>query len=105
DAGRPVQHRQPGADEVRDENLAFAIAAEEEQGVDVGVPEGRQALVRGARHLGPPAHAGVSANGTPTEGARAVTYSSGVASKTSTSRRRQNSRSTGLAAGWTAQDR
>ena len=46
DAARPVQHRQARRDQVRDHDLALALAAEEEQRVELGVLEGIQALVR-----------------------------------------------------------
>ena len=46
DPGLPVQHGEPGGDEVRDDQLPVSIAAEEEWNVGIGVVERPQALVR-----------------------------------------------------------
>ena len=45
DAARAVEHRQPRGDEVRDDDLALALAPEEEQRVELGVLEGVEPLV------------------------------------------------------------
>ena len=64
DAGRPEQHRQARGHQVRRDHLTVTVAPEEEQRVDRGVFERRQALVgRGrSRHL---AHAVASARSMP----------------------------------------
>ena len=51
DPARAVQHRQPGCERVGGDDLRFAPTPEEEERVELGVVEGGQALVRGAKRF------------------------------------------------------
>ena len=95
DPARPVQHREARGDEVRDDDLGIALASEEVQRVELGVVEGGETTVRRRD-----AHAWASSR-RPSR----PTYSSGSTASTSTSKRRQKARSSGVGSGSTAHDR
>ena len=61
DAARPVQHRQPRGHEVGEHDLALALAAEEEQRVELRVLERSEALEGALQRLRADAHRAVSA--------------------------------------------
>src|SRR5262249_43930126 len=103
-AARSVQDRDPRGDQVRRDDLALPFASEEEKRVGVRVLERRKALVGRRKGRDGDAHAATSAP-IPACAASNSTYRSSGSSCTSTSRRRQNSRSSGLASGCTAHDR
>ena len=103
DAARAVEDREPIGHEVRDDHLDLALAPEEERRVVRRVLERCQPLERHRRLGGLRlAHVGSSS---PAYSARVATQRSNGISSTSTSRRRQNSRSSGCASAWTAQER
>ena len=95
DTARPVEHGQARRNQVGDDDLRVALASEEVEGVDIGVRERRQPAV-GRRN----AHAASSRRR-----ASSSTYASGSTSRTSTSKRRQNARSSAVGCGSTAHDR
>ena len=46
DPARPVQHREPGGEHVRRDDLGLPPASEEEECIELGVLERRETLVR-----------------------------------------------------------
>ena len=113
DAARPVEHGQPRRDEVRDDDLALALAAEEEQRVELRVLERREALVRadGPRHrrrreCRRRRHTTtLSASASSTRRRSSSTYSRRGTSKRSTPRSRQYSTESGSGSAPTAHER
>ena len=95
-AARPVQDRESRGHEVGGDHLDLALAAEEEQRVELGLPERRQALERrrrrGESRVRQPVAPAVS---TPACAARASIHRSRGRSSTSTPCLRQNSSSNG----------
>ena len=99
DAARPVEDGEPVREHVRRHRRDLALAAEEEERVELGVLERSEALVRALRDAAHETAAFSSARSS------SATYAAGAMSTTSTSRRRQNSRSSGCGPGCTDQER
>ena len=103
-AARAVQDCQARGHQVRHDDVALALAPAEEERVELGVLKGRQAL-EGSRN-----RSGRDAHRAPVGWAvrwrlKVSAYCSNGSSTTSTSRRRQNSRSSGFGSGCTAHER
>ena len=103
-ATRPVQDRQPGREQVGRDDLPLALAPEEQHRVERRVFEGREALERRRRQWRRPGQAWAACD-TGRCAASTSTYCSSGSSTTSTSRLRQNSRSSGVGSGCTAHER
>ncbi len=99
DAARPVEHGEPAREDVRRHGRDLSLAAEEEQRVELGILERGESLVRALWYSAHDAAAFASARSS------SATYAAGAMSTTSTSRRRQNSRSSGCSPGCTDHER